>query len=164
MLKKQNETDEGDTEVGTSNAAKEKEETAEYSGRPTMCGHEKSTDIPPVSRKSSPICMQFHLPVHRGLSSSMGASLNRSTTCILPGHREPLVNALADGAVGFEGNSMVDERDLQGLHGFKSSDDQEKYVTNFVIEACLQLIATEGASKGLQVEILGWEQFEKGVG
>ena len=163
IAEEMNETEGRDTEVGTSNVVREKEETAEFSGSSTMCGHEQSTDIPPVSRKSSLTCMHFHLPVHRGLHPSMGSSFNRSTTCILPGHREPLVNALLDGAVGFEGNSMVDQQDLQGLHGRKSGDE-EKYLTNFVIEAYLHLTATEGASKGVQVEILGWEQFEKGVG
>lgn len=42
--------------------------------------------------------------------------------------------------------------------------EEENFLINFVIEAYLQLIATASLSKGLNIENLGWEAFEKGFG
>jgi len=44
----------------------------------------------------------------------------------------------------------------------KKTKDEDNYLTNFVIEAYLELIAIKGISQGAKVEFLGWESFEKG--
>ncbi|KAK3740849.1 hypothetical protein QZH41_008815, partial [Actinostola sp. cb2023] len=75
--------------------------------------------------------------------------------------KEPLLNCLLDGSVRFKGSSVLDEKDLQGLHGCKPRDE-DKYLTNFVIEAYFDIITSTGSSKGVQAESLGWEAFEKG--
>lgn len=58
---------------------------------------------------------------------------------------------------------MIDKQDLESLYGCKPREE-DNYLTNFVVEAYLQLIQTASLSKGLNVEILGWEAFEKGFG
>jgi len=58
---------------------------------------------------------------------------------------------------------LIDGQDLESLYSWKPREE-DNYLTNFVIEAYLQLIATASLSKGLNVEILGWEAFEKGFG
>ena len=58
---------------------------------------------------------------------------------------------------------MIDGQDLESLYGCKPCEE-DNYLTNFVIEAYLQLIPTASLSKGLDVEILGWGAFEKGFG
>ena len=44
----------------------------------------------------------------------------------------------------------------------KKTKDEYHYLTNFVIEDYLELIASKGMSQGMKVEFLGWESFEKG--
>ena len=57
---------------------------------------------------------------------------------------------------------MIDRLDLESLYGGKPREEDN---TNLiVIEAYLQLIATASRSKGLNIETLGWEAFEKGFG
>ena len=57
---------------------------------------------------------------------------------------------------------MIDQLDLESLYGGKPREEDN---TNLiVIEAYLQLIATASHFKGLNIETLGWEAFEKGFG
>ena len=95
-----------------------------------------------------------------GLNQSTAQRFNTQATCILQEHREPLLNCLLNGSVKFKGSSMLDEQDLYGC----KPREEDNYLTNFVIEAYLQLIATTSLSKGLNIEILGWEAYEKGFG
>ncbi|KAK3742383.1 hypothetical protein QZH41_002602 [Actinostola sp. cb2023] len=99
--------------------------------------------------------------VHYGLLKNTATRFNAQTTCVFPEQKEPLLNCLLDGSVRFKGSSVLDEKDLQGLHGCKPRDE-DKYLTNFVIEAYFDIITSTGSSKGVQAESLGWEAFEKG--
>lgn len=95
---------------------------------------------------------QPHLHVqYYGLPQNTAALFNKLTTCVLLAHKELLLNSLVDDAVSFKGGNKLDEQDLQGLHGCKPSD-KDKFLTNFVIEAYFDLIATRSASKAVQVE------------
>ena len=67
---------------------------------------------------------------------------------------------MLNGAVAFKGNSVIYDN-LQSLYGQKTKDE-DNYLTNFVIEDYLELIASKGMSQGTKVEFLGWESFEKG--
>ena len=55
---------------------------------------------------------------------------------------------------------MIAKLDLKSIYGGKQREE-DNYPTNFVIEAYLQLIATTTLSKGLNIETLAWEAFEK---
>lgn len=55
---------------------------------------------------------------------------------------------------------MIDKLDLESIYGGKQREE-DNYPTNFVIEAYLQLITTTTLSKGLNIETLAWETFEK---
>ena len=68
---------------------------------------------------------------------------------------------MLNGTVTFKGNSIIDDNDLQSLYGQKTQDE-DNYLTNFVIEAYLQLITIKGMSQGKKAKFLEWETFEKG--
>lgn len=70
----------------------------------------------------------------------------------------PLLNCLLYGLFKFQGSIMIYKVDLESIYGGKQRDN---YPTNFVIEAYLQLITTTTLSKGLNIETLAWEAFEK---
>lgn len=96
-----------------------------------------------------------------GLNQSTAQKFDNQATCISQEHREPLLNCLLNGSVKFKGSSMIEKQDLESLYGCKPREE-DNCLTNFVVEAYLQLIQTASLSKGLNVEILGWEAFEKG--
>lgn len=98
-----------------------------------------------------------------GLDQSTAQRFNTKASCSSQECREPLLNCLLNGSVKFQGSSMIDRLDLESLYGGKPREE-DNYLTNFVIEAYLQLIATASRSKGLNIETLGWEAFEKGFG
>ena len=90
-----------------------------------------------------------------GLSQSTAQKFDNQATCISQEHREPLLNCLLNGSVKFKGSNMIDKQDLESLYSCQPREE-DNYLTNFVVEAYLQLIRTS-LSKGLNVKILGWE-------
>lgn len=58
---------------------------------------------------------------------------------------------------------MIDRLDFESFYGGKLREE-DNYFINFVIEAYLQFIVIVSRFKGLNIEILGWEVFEKGFG
>jgi hypothetical protein len=81
--------------------------------------------------------------------------------CVFPDHREPLLKCLLNGSVEFKGSSILDDRDIQSLYDCKACNE-ENYLTNFTIEAYLSLVSSAAVAKGVKVEYLGWELFERG--
>ena len=57
---------------------------------------------------------------------------------------------------------MLDEQDLESLYGCKPREE-DNYLTKFVIEAYLQLIATTSLSKGLNMKLWGGKHSRKGL-
>ena len=117
---------------------------------------ETGSDVSAVNLQHTPA-----IGVIYGLNQSTAQKFDNQATCISQKHREPLLNCLLN--VKFKGSSMIDKQDLENLYGCKSREE-DNYLTNFVVEAYFQLIQTASLSKGLNVEILGWEAFEKGFG
>ena len=100
-----------------------------------------------------------------GLDQSTAQRFSTKASCSSQECREPLLNCLLNGSVKFQGSSMIDWLDLESLYGHRGKPrEEDNYLTNFVIEAYLQLIANTSHSKGLKIETLGWEAFEKGFG
>lgn len=92
-----------------------------------------------------------------GLAQSTAEASPQSTRM-----QRPLSELFA--SVKFQESRMIDQLDLGSLCGAKPGEE-ENFLTNLVIEAYLQLIATASLSaKGLNIENLGWEAFEKGFG
>lgn len=119
---------------------------------------ETASDIHPINLES-----KATIRVIYGLDQSTAQRFNTKASCSSQECREPLLNCLLNGSVKFQGSSMIDRLDLESLYGGKPREE-DNYLTNFVIEAYLQLIATASRSKGLNIETLGWEAFEKGFG
>lgn len=58
---------------------------------------------------------------------------------------------------------MIDEKDLKSLQG-GHTDDKENYLTNFVIDEELRLLAEKGCQDGLQIVSIEWEKFDRSIG
>ena len=82
---------------------------------------------------------------------------------MLQGPESTFVDNLIDGSVAFAGTKVIDSTDLVALRGGRPTSE-ENYLTNFVIESYLDLIAKQGTLQGSKVECIGWECFEKAVG
>lgn len=101
------------------------------------------------------------MEVNYGIHQMTAQKFNNEAACVFPDHRQPYLSCVLNGTVMFQGNSILDDQDLQRLYGRKAQDS-DNYLTNFVIEAYLHLIATKGMATGIKVEVLEWELFEKG--
>ena len=101
--------------------------------------------------------------VEHGLDHKISTAFATEDTCTFPQYKEPLLNFLLDETVGFKGNNLIDKKDLQGLVG-GNTQDEENYLSNFIIDEYLQALVTEASSQGLKAERIGWETFERGVG
>lgn len=99
--------------------------------------------------------------VHYGINQTTAHRFNNEAACNFPDHKQPLLSCMLNGTVTFKGNSIIYDNDLQSLYGQKTQD-KDNYLTNFVIEAYLQLITIKGMSQGKKAKFLEWETFEKG--
>lgn len=128
-----------------------------------------SNDVKEVARKDincSPIAplqrCRKKLAIQHGLPLSMSIPFQKSASWAFQGPESAFVDSLIDGSVAFEGSKVIDARDLVALRGARPTSE-ENYLTNFVIESYLDLIAKQGATQGSKVECIGWERFEKAV-
>ena len=101
--------------------------------------------------------------VECGLKHDISTVFATENTCVFPLYKEPLVQFLVDDMARFKGSTLIDKKDLQGLIGGNTTDE-EKYLTNFVVNVYWQLLATKASAQGLNAETIEWETFEKGVG
>jgi len=128
-----------------------------------------SNDVEEVARSKicSPVAplprCRRKLAIKHGLPLSISALFQTSASRIFQGPESAFVDSLMDGSIAFEGNKVIDSRDLVALRGGRPTSE-ENYLTNFVIESYLDLIAKQGALQGSKVECIGWECFEKAVG
>lgn len=99
--------------------------------------------------------------VHYGINQTTAQRFNNEAACNFPDHKQQLPSCVLNGTVTFKGNSIIYDNDLQSLCG-QTTQDEDNYLTNFVIEAYLQLITIKGMSQGTKAEFLEWETFEKG--
>ena len=122
------------------------------------CVHDddEKCQLPTNTQQCSPV-----ISVHYGINQTTAQKFNNEGACNFPDHKQPLLSCVLNGTVIFKGNSVIDDNDRQSLYGQKTQDE-DNYLSNFVIEAYLQLIASKGMSQGTKVEFLGWESFEKG--
>jgi len=61
------------------------------------------------------------------------------------------------------GYPLINLNDLIELNG-NAACDEEKWISNFIIDAYLKLIKSESNEKNLCIEVFRWEEFERGVG
>ena len=98
-----------------------------------------------------------------GLKHDISTAFATEDTFAFPLYKEPLVQFLLDDTARFKGNALIDEKDLEGLIGGNTTDE-ENYLSNFIIDEYFQLLATEACAQVLQAEAIGWDTFEKVVG
>ena len=99
--------------------------------------------------------------MHYGIDQTTAQRFNSEAACNFPDHEQPLLSCVLNWTVTFKGSSVIDDNDRQSLYGQKTKD-KDNYLTNVVIEAYLQLIASKGMLQGTKVEFLQWESFKKG--
>ena len=128
------------------------------------CDSNESTDVEDDGDESDSghqeqeqVHVQHGLPPDIHTSNSM---FTNSSTFQLPCFLAPVIDCIATGRIIYGGSSSLinDLKSLQG-HG-KTSED--KWLSNFVIDSYLELL--KHASVDIQMEVITWEKFEKGVG
>ena len=98
-----------------------------------------------------------------GLKHDISTAFATEDTFAFPLYKEPFVQFLLDDTARFKGNALIDKKDLEGLIGGNTTDE-ENYLSNFIIDEYFQLLVTEASAQGLQVEAIGWDTFGKVVG
>ena len=98
----------------------------------------------------SPIRQGIPSPLHGKFQTSFPAFKTTKDADIL-------VEMIVNGTITFEGNQLIDDSDLKALAGY-STNDHEKWLTNFVIDEYLHIIKSHGDQR---VEIIKWEEFDK---
>ena len=68
-------------------------------------------------------------------------------------YRQPFLSYVLNRTVTLKGSSILNDQDLQRLYGHKAVDS-DNYLTNFVIEVYLHLIASKGMAKGMKVQVI----------
>jgi len=101
------------------------------------------------------------IQIQQGLPDHIRAILNdHCTEFQIPPFSSLMAGLIISEAIDFKGDPLIDIRDLKELEG-KAVEDESKWVTNFIVDAYLQLVKAESAQKGVKVEIFRWEEFEK---
>lgn len=116
---------------------------------------QRSSSIPIQNVKTPPTQPQ----VKNGLGKNTLEKLEKTEVCVFPVHNNAVLEAIVDGSVTFKGSQFVSTADLVGLKGGHPKDEAN-YLSNFVIDSYLKLVAE---TTTLEVETLEWETFEKGV-
>lgn len=113
---------------------------------------------------SSGVSKQATEPLLRfGLDPIMASKINaQETSCSFPPHTQPLLDCLLNGTVKLNNGGIIDGKDLESLLGGHLLDE-DNYLSNFVIEAYLNLLVNNVLAK-TKVEVIEWEKFERGVG
>ena len=130
------------------------------------CHRNESTEVEDNSDESNiGYHQQEQVHVQHGLPLDIHASnstFTYSLTFQLPCFLAPMIDCIATARIVFGGSStLINTNDLKSLHGHgKTSED--KWVSNFVIDRYLELLKQESAN--VQMEVITWEKFEKGVG
>jgi len=100
------------------------------------------------------IHVQHGLPPDMHTSNSM---LTNSSTFSLA----PMIDGIATGRIVFGGSgSLINNNDLKSLQGHGKTSEG-KWVSNFVIDRYLKLLKQAGVN--VQMEVITWNKFEKGV-
>ena len=93
------------------------------------------------------------IQIQQGLPDHIRAILNdHCTEFQTPPFSSLMAELIISEAIDFKGDRLIDIRDLKGLEG-KAAADESKWVTNFIVDAYLQLVKAESAQKGVKVEI-----------
>lgn len=110
-----------------------------------------SDDVPLCTYVSSPAIttltdkQKTNIQICPGLPYDVTALLNNH--CVefqVPSCSSLLAQLILSGGVDFEGNPLIDTKDLKELEG-NSPQDDDKWISNFVIDSYLQLIKTTAA-------------------
>lgn len=79
----------------------------------------------------------------------------------MPYYMTTQVDAIVSGLITFCGSNLINENDIQGLIG-NHQIAQDNWLSNFVIDNYLELVKLQCADKGIKVQTIKFEIFEKG--
>ena len=116
-----------------------------------------------VIGRASSAALPAKCNVEYGLDHEISTVFATVDTCTFPHYKEPLINFLVDETASFKGSKLIDQKDLLGLIG-GNTRDEENYLSNFIVDEYLEVLVTEANSQGLKADTIGWVTFEKMVG
>jgi len=99
--------------------------------------------------------------IQGGFSHELCKSFNQLTTLRMPYYMTTQVDAIVSGLITFCGSNLINENDIQGLIG-NHQIAQDNWLSNFVIDNYLELVKLQCADKGIKVQTIKFEIFEKG--
>lgn len=99
--------------------------------------------------------------VKQGIPDELLSLFKRNIPFVLPHYISTHNEAILKGLVAFHGSNLISMNDLQSLVG-NVDNQQDKWLTNFVIDEYLKLIQSASQEKDVKVKTLSWEIFEKG--
>ena len=76
-------------------------------------------------------------------------------------HNNLLIEMIVNGDIAFGGNGLINGADLKALYG-RGPSSESKWLSNFFIDTYLELV--KSSANGLKIEVLTWEEFDRGVG
>ena len=104
---------------------------------------------------------ESNIQIQLGLPHNIRALVNNQCTEFqVPPYSDPLAELIVSKSIDFEGDPLINARDLQELEG-KATNDEAKWITNFIVDSYLQLVKTTSAEKGLCIEVFGWKNLKK---
>lgn len=79
----------------------------------------------------------------------------------MPYYMTAQVDAIVSGLITFCCSNLINENDMQGLIG-NHQKAQKNWLSNFVIDDYLELVKLQCVDKGIKVQTIKFEIFEKG--
>lgn len=85
---------------------------------------------------------------------------NQCTEFQVPPYSGQLAELIVSKSIDFEGDPLINARDLQELEG-KATNDEAKWITNFIVDSYLQLVKTTSAERAFALKFLGGKNLKK---
>jgi len=83
----------------------------------------------------------------------------------VPQYNLPYIQSIVRGDFAFKGNYLISNSDLVSLYAVNCASNEDKWLSNFVIDSYMQLVKSEAqSSTTLSVELFTWEEFSHLVG
>lgn len=82
----------------------------------------------------------------------------------VPKYYLPNIQSIVRGDSAFHGNYLISNSDLVSLYAADCVSNEDKWLTNFVIDSYLQMVKSAAQNTTKCVEVFTWEEFAKIVG
>ena len=152
-----------ETTISSSNSSVDEESSDDTcSSNDTDFVNDDGNDTPLCTHAPSPAETtttyeeESNIQIQLGLPHNIRALLtNQCTEFQVPPYSSLLAQLIVSKNIDFEGDPLIIiASDLQELKG-KATNDEAKWITNFIVDSYLQLVKTTSAEKGLCIGVFG---------